>query len=390
MTSSAHLADGFSAAPSRRKFPTRIAWFVTGHGYGHAARSARLINQLPAGTEVTLFTTIEPAFFQRSLTREHQTVYCEIDCGCIQRDAADIDVAATLERYAEINGQRQVLIERYAAQLTARGIEMVIADIPPLAFAIAEAAGVPSVGISNFTWAEIYADYLDSAPWFAAQLDSMRADYRCADAYVRLYPHINEQPCAQVRDVGLLLSAGHCRPRHEVAKILNLDTDRPWCLVYFGAAGLRTSCWSALDDYPQWCFIGLYDLPGAGANYQRIALSAQITHSDVMAGASAVLGKLGYGLVSECLALGTPVIFPHRAQFCEFPALRDSLLARAQGFEISAAALAAGQLTTALQWCTTRPAVPLAPLEVGNSAILNTLGEIWQQAGATPSRTTRF
>ncbi|MBK8959373.1 MAG: hypothetical protein IPM80_13290 [Proteobacteria bacterium] len=376
------MADASSAVPPRPAFPARIAYFITGHGHGHAARSARLINQFPAGTTVTLFTTIEPAFFARTLTAPFGIERCEIDCGCVQRDAADIDVAATLARYSEINEQRAALLEHYAARLRALAIDVVIADIPPLAFAIARAAGVPAVGISNFTWAEIYADYLDQAPWFAAHLDSIRADYARADVYLRLYPHIDEQPCARVRDVGLLLGTDPVRARHEVAQVLNLDASRPWCLVYFGASGLRACQWSALDTYPQWSFIGLYALPGAGSNYRQISLSPQISHGDVVAGASAVLGKLGYGLVSECLALGKPVVFPHRHQFREFPALRDSLLARDLGFEITSADLGAGRLDAALQWCSTREQAVMAPAERGDNAILHTIAEVWRNAAA--------
>ena len=57
----------------------------------------------------------------------------------------------TLDAYRAFLPERQRLVEAEAESLRAAKVRLVVADIPAAAFAAASAAGIPSVGISNFT-----------------------------------------------------------------------------------------------------------------------------------------------------------------------------------------------------------------------------------------------
>lgn len=313
--------------------PRKIAFFLTGHGFGHAVRESALMEALPAGVEIDIYTSIPEDFFRDEVHRPVRVIPCEIDCGCLQSDTIHVDVEGTLSRYAEIEAGRATHIDIYAKMLKASGADLVIGDAPPLAFAIARAAGIPSISLCNFTWLDIYAPYIAEHPRFAPMFDRMRADYALADRHLRLFPSMTGQAVAPEEGVGLV-----CRPglsaRADFARRFNLDPGRKWCLIYVGSFGLDGVDWSGLSRYRDWEFMGLYPLEGAPGNYRFLKKDLSFRYADLNASCDLVLGKLGYGLVAECLAQAKPVLFLGRKDFAEFDLLRDLVVGRGLGREI--------------------------------------------------------
>jgi hypothetical protein len=101
-----------------------------------------------------------------------------------------------------------------------------------------------------------------------------------------------------------------CRPgrprRAEFAARFDLDPEKKWALVYVGSFGLEGVDWHRLARYPDWEFMGLYPLEGAPANYRYLKKDLSFRYSDLNASCDLVIGKLGYGLVAECLASARP------------------------------------------------------------------------------------
>ena len=356
--------------------PNRIAYFISGHGYGHAVRSARLINTLLATSQVTVYTSIERAFFERELVADFDYVELELDCGCVQLGALDVDIEATFERYNAINEARVNLLEISCAHLSDQGAELVIGDVPPLAFAAANKLNLPSLAISNFTWDEIYAEYSHDDPRFIPLLESIRKDYACADSYLRLYPGLPDHPFRHDSPTGMLCRT-NARERELVAQQLQLDLKRKWCLIYIGEYGVDGIAWQRLKRFHDWQFLGLYPLPGAAENYQQIQLHREIDHADVLANCDLVLGKLGYGLVSECLYWGRPIAYTPRARFAEHAVLSDAVRHHGLGLELSHEDLSACNLDNALLWSERNPKDPYRQSALAE--ILNKISEIQQR-----------
>jgi hypothetical protein len=332
-----------------------IAFFLTGHGFGHGVRSSALINALPEDIRVSVFTTLPSAFFAEEVKRvapQFTRIECEIDCGCVQFDTVSVDIAGTLAKYAALNDKRESLIAHYAAMLRASGADAVVGDIPPLAFRIAKAAGLPSVAVGNFAWTDIYADYAATHPEAGDLVRIMREDYACADLHVQLEPYHGESfEALGVRSerVGLLARVGETRRAH-LAEAFGLDPHAHWCLIYVGSHGLPGVDWPRLKRFPDWQFMGLYDLPGAAANYRRIDKGPDFSYADLTASCDLVLGKLGYGLVGEAMANATPIVFSERHHFSEYSMLKNLVENRGLGRELSLDALRRLDLEACLNW----------------------------------------
>ena len=311
----------------------RIAFFLSGHGFGHAVRESALIEALPADVAVDIYTSIPSAFFRDELRREVRVIPCEIDCGCLQTDTVEVDVEGTLARYQEIESRRREHIDRFAPMLKASGADLAVADAPALAFPIARAAGIPAWCVCNFTWLDIYAPYVAERPHYREMLARMRADYASADRHIRLFPHMSGQDGWPVEPVGLISRSG--RPlRAEFARRFSLDPGKRWALIYVGSFGLDGVDWARLARYGNWEFMGLYPLAGAPANYRFLRKDADFRYADLNASCDLVIGKLGYGLVAECLAAAKPILFLGRKDFSEFELLKNLVEERGLGREI--------------------------------------------------------
>ncbi|MDB5105062.1 MAG: hypothetical protein JWP91_2751 [Fibrobacteres bacterium] len=311
----------------------KIAFFLTGHGFGHGVRNVAVMEALPPGVDVDIYTSLPEQFFRDELHRPFRVIPCEIDCGCLQTDTVEVDVEATLARYHELDSRREASIGEYAPILRDSGADLVIADAPPLALAIAKAAGVPAWCVCNFTWLDIYRPYIGEHPRYLDMFRRMQADYSLADRHIRISPYLAGNAPWALEPAGMV-----CRParqkREEYAKRFGLDPRRKWCLIYVGSFGLEGVNWSRLAEYRDWEFLGLYPLEGAPAGYRYLKKDLTFRYADLNASCDLVMGKLGYGLVAECLAQAKPVLFLGRRDFDEFPMLKKVVEERGLGLEI--------------------------------------------------------
>ena len=71
-----------------------------------------------------------------------------------------------------------------SAYLKAHDVNVVVGDIPPLAFVSAAMAGLPAVAIGNFTWDWIYEGYPDASTRELAR--DIRRSYQTVTRVLRL------------------------------------------------------------------------------------------------------------------------------------------------------------------------------------------------------------
>jgi len=161
-----------------------------------------------------------------------------LDVGVIQEDSIRLDARATLDAYARVLKGQAAAVEEEAAFLRRAGVELVVADIPPAAFPVARRLGVPSVGISNFSWDWIYAAYVRDLPERASLVEAIRAAYGEADLFLRLPFHGPCDAFPVVRDIPMVARRSHYS-RAEVRRRLGLSEERPTVLLSFGGFDIR-------------------------------------------------------------------------------------------------------------------------------------------------------
>lgn len=323
-----------------------IAYFVTGHGYGHGVRTTTIVNHFPPDIEVTFFTSLPRVFFDQEMIRPFHYHYCELDCGCIQRDCVHVDIRATLEAYMRIAGRNAAYLEEFTTDLRNSGITAVLSDATPFAFDTAARLGIPSAAVTNFSWHDIYQPYIGHFPKFAPCLADIERQYMLADAVLALQPSNALATFRRRIDIGMAGRVGRNR-RGEIVKHFGIKSEKKLALVYVGGFGLESAKWNRLSEMNDWEFLGVYPLPGHLPNYHLIS-KTDFRYADLSASVDAVCGKIGYGVYTECVLNEVPLLYVPREDFAEHPFLESALIEKNLAYRVEYEQFRAIEWKTAL------------------------------------------
>ncbi len=309
---------------------------VTNHGFGHATRTAAMVATLQQQCPdlVIILATTAPRWLLDSYISapfiHRPRAY---DVGVLQRDSLTMDKPATLEKLQEIQKNERSIIASEVNFIRQNRVGLVLADIPPLATAIAHAADLPCWMMSNFGWDFIYRAWGDA---FRDSTDWISHHFNQCDRLLRLPFHEPMSAFPVIEDVGLTGGA----PRYSVAALrsqfgLSTPPERT-VLLTFGGLGLAQIPYHNLQKFPDWQFITFDRQAPALPNL----LTVQDHHYrpvDFMPLCGQIVSKPGYGTFSEACRLGVPIISLTRDDFAEAEVLLRGIQAHAQHKIVAAA-----------------------------------------------------
>lgn len=290
--------------------------YLSGHGFGHLTRTCEVlrgVRALAPTLPMAVVGAVPEALVRAELAEPLLFRPVATDVGLVQRDALRIDEDATAERCRAFDAGFEARVAAEAEFLRRSGARLVLADIPPLAFAAAAAAGVRSAGLGNFSWDWIYRHLAARHPSLAPVAERAARVQGGAELLLEL-PFAGDLSSFPRRErVGLVAR----RPRvarGEARARLGLDR-RPTVLVSFGGVGLPGLSRELLAPHSELRFLfpeelGLERLGALGLGYP-----------DVVGAADVVLTKPGYGIVSDAIAAGTRLVYTERGDFPEYPVM---------------------------------------------------------------------
>ncbi|XP_066369481.1 L-arabinokinase-like isoform X1 [Miscanthus floridulus] len=304
-----------------------FAFYLTGHGFGHATRAIEVVRHLiAAGHEVHVATAVPEFVFTAEVRSPRLRIRRAIlDCGAVQADALTVDPLATLEKYREVAVvPRESILRAEAEWLSSIKADLVVSDVVPIVCRVASDLGVCSVCIGNFSWDFIYAEYIMEAGYHHRSIVwQIAEDYSYCDILLRL-PGYSPMPAFRnVNDVPLVVR-GFRKSRSEVRKELGIEENAKVLVFNFGG---QPAGWKLKQEWlpDGWiCLVcGASDSQDVPPNFIKLAKDAYTP--DVMAASDCMLGKIGYGTASEVLACKLPLVFVRRDYFNEEPFLRNLL-----------------------------------------------------------------
>lgn len=306
-----------------------ILVYVTGHGFGHASRMSQILNSLARRLHDCFFHIRAGApewYFRHLLDKCVRFSYSSenIDIGVVQDNPVRLSKKKTVERFAEFWKNKDRLVEREADLFRRKDISLLIADIPPIAFLVAERLQIPGIGISNFTWDWIYRDYVKCYPEYSYLIPEIQDAYRKATLMLRLPFYGPFPPGVTTIDVPLVARKSD-RERNHTCAMLDIIQDRPLVLISFGGIPLRNSLFHNLESLNSYRLITTFPAQGVIPTAHHIKeeqiLKAGLRYTDIVNSVDIVVGKPGYGLVSECIACRRPLLYTSRGCFAEYGAL---------------------------------------------------------------------
>ncbi|MFQ5432322.1 MAG: glycosyltransferase family protein [Nitrospinota bacterium] len=298
----------------------RIFYFISGHGYGHAVRSAQVVRELyNRGVKSTIISSTRRCIFDVNLKNvDFDYHFLESDVGVCQKTSLDVDIAATYDRWTKrLSGEAGWVTKIMELAKKAKP-EAVVSDIVPSAFVFARKAGLPSLLVASFTWDWILRHYSGDDTRFAALSDELRDRYMMADGMIYTPLSFSLPPVEPQYFVSLI---GKRCPlsREEVRKRLNLD-GRPAFLVSFGGLGVSGVETMSFDRMKEYQFIFLDSEPSRRGNVITFT-DRDATHEELVAASDAIITKPGYGVCTEAILNKRPMIYTSRGRFAEYKPL---------------------------------------------------------------------
>jgi hypothetical protein len=324
--------------------PLSLAYFITPHGFGHAARAATVMNAIQARrTEVTfhLFTQVPGWLFRDSLTARYVYHAEWTDVGVAQKDPLHEDLPETVRQLGEFYPPDAGRVARLAEMIVGSGCRAVLCDIAPLGLAVARQAGLPGILIENFTWDWIYEGYLDREPRLEPFFPALRELTELADLHIQTRPACDPNPAYTMVNV---TARSPRMSRSAVRDALGVRADEPLAMVTMGGIAQQYAFLERLKGEPGVRFV----VPAAAetlvhdANLILMPHHTPIFHPDLVFASDAVIGKVGYSTLGEVYRAGVPFAYVPREKFREMPPLVDFIQANIPGFEVRAGEFLAG------------------------------------------------
>ncbi len=307
----------------------RIAFYISCHGLGHAMRMKELLSWLHRGDpSIRLYVMgMMPRWVFEEAPRvplTHRTVRCDV--GAVQADSLHLDVARTLEENADFYRDLDPLVQSEADFIRREKIDLIVGDIPPLAFLVASEAGVRSIAIGNFSWDWIYEGYVEERPRYRYLVDLVRDAYARADLLLRLPFHGDMGSFHRVSDIPLI-SRSATLPRAEARKRLGIGADETRRVVFVSMGGHDNAgiVKGAAAEFGDYVFISFFNVSDRMKQLILPDDRAGLPHPDIVRASDCVISKPGYCTVAECIANRTPLIYTSRDSFREFPVMEAAV-----------------------------------------------------------------
>lgn len=314
----------------------RIAYFISPHGFGHAARASAVIEALQEvcpSVAFELYTQVPEWFFTNSLQANlsYHPVWCDV--GLKQHSSLKEDFPATIEALSKLYPLDEALVSALATELRQLNCQLVLCDIAPLGIAVAKKAGLPSVLMENFTWNWIYRTLVPMEPRLEFYADYLQARFEECDHLIQLTPVCLPKPADLTPHP---VARNWKQTPAEVFSQLGLPADKPKVLITMGGIGESYQFLERLKRRDDVSFV----IPAAAAEFtqdQNLTLLSANTgmhHPDLLRACDLVIGKLGYSTVSEVYYAGVPFGFIGRYHFAESAYLQQFVQSTTQSFEI--------------------------------------------------------
>lgn len=296
-----------------------IAYFISPHGYGHAARACAVMaatHEFNPSIRFEIFTTIPQWFFEQSISETFTYHRLLTDIGMVQETPLCEDLPQTLRKLNSFLPYDHSLILSLSKEINKLKCRLIICDISPMGIAVAQKAGIPSVLVENFTWDWIYENYVSTEFPAGKFVDYLRKIYYYADY------HIQTEPVCYYKNTDLRtvpISRKIKAASWQTRQKLSIPGGVKVVMITMGGIPEKYLFLKQLTHQSDIYFI----IPGGSQtmrlvdNLVLLPHHSDFFHPDLINACDAVIGKLGYSTLAEIYHAGVPYGYIPRPAFKE-------------------------------------------------------------------------
>ncbi len=323
--------------------PFHLVVVISGHGFGHAAMTAPILNalhQYAPQIQITLRSLAPRWFFEQYYRCPFHYLEEGCDFGMVMQDAFTVDLTTSRHSYNEFHRCWPERVRAEEVRLKELGADLLLSNIAYLPLTAARNIGIPAIAYGCLNWADIYRHY-----FCADEIHhTMMAAYNSADIFLRPTPSM-PMPEIQTQAIGPVAVTAIDR-REEIKRRLNLRPETQLVLASLGGVNthLDNRHWPHLAD----THYLLPQSPTCPRNDLSSLAQAGVSFSDAIASCSLFITKPGYGAFTETACNGVPVLYAKR-NWPEQPYLANWLRQRLPCAEITPQQLQTGAFTSPLR-----------------------------------------
>ena len=348
--------------------PPHLVVSISGHGFGHVAQTAPVINalhQLMPQLRITVRSAVTAGHLCSRIHAPFTHLGSEGDIGMVMSSALDTCVEDSRIAYQKFHADWDNQIAKEAQILSELNADFVLSNVGYLPLAGAQLAGIPNAALCSLNWADIYRHYCGVPSTSSGRtVDNIitaqiHACYANADAFLRATPGMAMANLANLIPVAPIADVGTNR-RDELNCALNISPREKLVIISMGgvASRLPIECWPRIAGV-RWLVMQNWQIKHPDA---IIIESLQINFSDLLASSDALICKPGYGSFVEATCSGVPVLYVNRPDWPESPALIEWLQQHNLCREVTRPALERGSVVAELDEIWNTPRVqPIAP-----------------------------
>ena len=317
---------------------------ISGHGFGHVAQSAPILNalyQYVPQIHITVRSTVPFSHLHSRIHVPFDHLPSEGDIGMLMSSSIDVLSEKSRAAYRDFHTDWDKRVANEAHLLHELKADFVFSNVGYLPLAGAQRAGIPNVALCSLNWADIYRHYCGDDDIASQILEC----YAHADAFLRATPGMAMTDLSNLIPVSPIASMGKNR-RDAINQKLHLSDDEKLVLVSMGGitSRLPIETWPRIEGV-RWLVQQSWQVEHPDA---IILESLQMDFNDLLASSDALLCKPGYGSFVEAACYGVPVLYVSRADWPESPALIAWLQQHGQCREITRDDLNQGKIAVAL------------------------------------------
>lgn len=304
---------------------------ISGHGFGHVAQTAPILNALHdciPELRITISSSVPISHLRSRVHAPFTHLPSEGDIGMVMASALDVEVEASRVAYRKFHADWDKRVAREAQLLRDLNADFVFSNVGYLALAGAQLANMPNVALCSLNWADIYRHYCGEDE-IASQI---RSCYANADAFLRATPGMKMLDLPNLIPVSPIAAVGKSR-RDEINRIFNLPQHDKLVLVSMGgiASRLPIEYWPRISGV-RWLVPQSWHIEHPDA-FELETL--QMDFKEILASCDALICKPGYGSFVEATYSNIPVLFVNRHDWPESPALVEWLREHGVCHEVS-------------------------------------------------------
>ncbi|NVM00751.1 MAG: hypothetical protein HWN67_00325 [Candidatus Helarchaeota archaeon] len=305
-----------------------IAYYITTHGLGHATRSIAIIRELLKDPKLQIYICSKlPKNYLNGCFHSNSIKFHESDTlfGVRYKELLQVDIEKSIDIFRDGIKKQEKYIEKELEFCKKNNIDLIICDICPFPFDVADKLKIPSIAISNFDWYTIFKHIINQKKShdLYENLEILRESYEKADLLLRLPFSIDMKFFKKKLNVSLVVRE-LTRDKTEIRSVFNLEEDV--LLIFYGLTDYTFTTDELIKKFDilntkhkelKIFFSKFLKKYIPKREYFRFILEEDQESQDYVAASDLVIGKVGYGTVSECVAYKKPLIYTTRKDFLE-------------------------------------------------------------------------